>query len=75
MTISGKTSTAERMEGGKKVNRVWFMAFAPHEKPTIAVAVLVVNGFRGGRVAAPIAKRIIEQTNLFTEIRFWFVQF
>ena len=62
VTISGKTSTAERMEGGKKVNRVWFMAFAPHEKPTIAVAVLVVNGFRGGRVAAPIAKRIVEQT-------------
>ena len=61
-TISGKTSTAERMEGGKKVNRVWFMAFAPYEKPTIAVAVLVVNGYRGGRVAAPIAKRIIEQT-------------
>jgi len=68
--IAGKTSTAERKgrvwEDGKWVikpdNRVWFMAYAPAEKPTIAVAVMVINGKAGGRVAAPIAKRIIEQS-------------
>ena len=68
--IAGKTSTAQRKrpvkEGGRIVlkedDRVWFMAFAPYEKPTVAVAVMVINGKAGGRVAAPIAKRIIEQT-------------
>lgn len=68
--IAGKTSTAQRKgrvwEDGKMVlkqdDRVWFMAYAPAEKPTIAVAVMVINGKGGGRVAAPIAKRIIEQS-------------
>ncbi len=68
--IAGKTSTAQRKarvrEDGKWVikqdDRVWFIAFAPYEKPTIAVAVMVINGKAGGRVAAPIAKRIIEQS-------------
>jgi penicillin-binding protein 2 len=68
--IAGKTSTAQRKgkvwEDGKWVikqdDRVWFIAYAPAEKPTIAVAVMVINGFAGGRVAAPIARRIIEQS-------------
>jgi penicillin-binding protein 2 len=68
--IAGKTSTAQRKarvwEDGKRVikqdDRVWFIAYAPAERPTIAVAVMVINGLAGGRVAAPIAKRIIEQS-------------
>ena len=47
----------------------WFVCFAPagpDEVPTIAVAVIVLDGGRpgseatGGRVAAPIAKQVIE---------------
>jgi membrane peptidoglycan carboxypeptidase len=68
--IAGKTSTAQRKrlvkDGNRSVlkedDRVWFMAFAPAENPVIAVAVMVINGKAGGRVAAPIAKRIIEQS-------------
>ena len=38
-----------------------FVAFAPLHNPKIAVAVIVENGNSGSRVAAPIAKRIMDQ--------------
>ncbi|MDG1016841.1 MAG: penicillin-binding protein 2 [Woeseiaceae bacterium] len=38
-----------------------FVAFAPLHNPQIAVAVIVENGNSGSRVAAPIAKRIMDQ--------------
>lgn len=38
-----------------------FIAFAPLEQPQIAVAVIVENGSSGSRVAAPIAKAMIDQ--------------
>ncbi|MGO3742540.1 penicillin-binding protein 2 [Kerstersia sp.] len=37
-----------------------FIAFAPADKPTIAVAVLVENGGWGGRSAAPIARKVLD---------------
>lgn len=37
-----------------------FIAFAPAEKPAIAVAVLVENGGWGGRSAAPIARKVLD---------------
>jgi penicillin-binding protein 2 len=38
-----------------------FIAFAPLEQPTIAVAVVVENGSSGSRVAAPIARAIMDR--------------
>ncbi|MDX1480409.1 MAG: penicillin-binding protein 2 [Woeseiaceae bacterium] len=38
-----------------------FIAFAPVEQPAIAVAVIVENGSSGSRVAAPIARAIIDR--------------
>ena len=38
----------------------WFIAFAPVDNPTIAVAVLVENGGGGSSVAAPVAKAVID---------------
>ena len=38
----------------------WFIAFAPVDDPTIALAVLVENGGGGSSVAAPVAKAIID---------------
>jgi peptidoglycan glycosyltransferase len=56
VTVGGKTGTAEAGEAG---SHAWFIAFAPAEAPTIAVAVVVELGGQGGSVAAPIAGAVI----------------
>jgi penicillin-binding protein 2 len=38
-----------------------FVSFAPLDNPKIAVAVIVENGNSGSRVAAPIAKEIMDK--------------
>jgi len=38
----------------------WFIAFAPVEKPVIALAVLVENGGGGSSVAAPVAREVLD---------------
>jgi len=67
-TIGGKTGTAQ-IVGIKKDSALlpekyrdhaWFIAFAPVEKPRIALAVFVEHGGHGGAAAAPIAKKAIE---------------
>jgi peptidoglycan glycosyltransferase len=56
--VAGKTGTAEREPG---VNQVWFIAFAPIDRPRIAIAVtLERSSGQGGTVAAPIAKQVME---------------
>jgi peptidoglycan glycosyltransferase len=57
--VAGKTGTAESSTGSPAV---WFIGFAPVDDPTIAIAVLVLNGGEnatGGSVAAPIAGEIL----------------
>ena len=54
--VAGKTGTAEGGGGP----HAWFIAVAPVEEPTIAVAVVVESADgSGGRVAAPIARQVI----------------
>ena len=55
--VAGKTGTAE--VGGS--NQVWFIAFAPVERPRVAIAATVerTDG-QGGTVAAPIARQVME---------------
>jgi peptidoglycan glycosyltransferase len=55
VTVAGKTGTAEGTDG----NHAWFIAFAPAENPTIAIAVVVEDGGSGGAVAAPIAAEVL----------------
>jgi penicillin-binding protein 2 len=70
--IAGKTGTAqvfglkqeekydaEAIEE-KLRDHALFIAFAPAETPTIAVAVIVENGGSGGAVASPIARAILD---------------
>ena len=38
-----------------------FIAFAPYDEPRIAVAVIVENGSSGSRVAAPIARAVMDE--------------
>ncbi|MFL6138919.1 MAG: peptidoglycan D,D-transpeptidase FtsI family protein [Frankiaceae bacterium] len=64
VAVAGKTGTAQHAAG--QPPHAWFIAFAPADAPRVAVAVLVENGgglgsdATGGRVAAPIAKSMIE---------------
>ena len=64
--ICGKTGTAENSKrvNGKKVDftdHSIFVAFAPKDKPKIAIAVFIENGYWGSRWAAPIASLMIEK--------------
>jgi len=70
-TSGGKTGTAqlfslkgEKYSASKIDERLrdhaWFMAYAPADKPKIAVAVLVENGGFGAQAAAPIARQVFD---------------
>lgn len=65
-TVAGKTGTAQvvsldsQSDKRKHRDHAWFTSYAPAEAPEIAVTVLIEHGGKGGAVAAPIAKKIIE---------------
>ena len=71
VTVAGKTGTAQNdnADGSPRDPHAWFIAFAPAEAPRVAIAVIVENGgtpgggdaITGGRIAAPIAKTMIQQ--------------
>jgi peptidoglycan glycosyltransferase len=60
--VAGKTGTAE-LNIAQRIDQPWFIGFAPRAAPKIAVAVTLENivGGQGGVVAAPIAKRVMEE--------------
>ena len=70
--MAGKSGTAQVVEisQGEEYDEeelsefdrkhAWFIAFAPVENPTIALAVLVENGGGGSSVAAPVARAVID---------------
>lgn len=69
--VAGKTGTAEiarrryRLRDPRRAwyfnrSHAWFGGFAPADDPEIAIVVLVEHGGAGGRTAAPIAMRIIQ---------------
>lgn len=70
--LVGKTGTAqvfgikkdEKYDEDKLAKRLhdhsWFIAFAPLDAPKIAVAVVVENGGGGSRIAAPLARKIMD---------------
>lgn len=59
--LAGKTGTAQsgKYENGKELNHGWFVGFAPADKPSIVVAVMIEFGGHGTRAAA-IASKIIQ---------------
>jgi len=70
--MAGKTGTAqvhgikqdeeydEEKVAKKLRDHALFIAYAPAEKPKIAVAIIVENGGHGGSVAAPIARKVMD---------------
>ena len=71
-TIAGKTGTAqvvgirqgERYDARRLARQhrdhALFIAYAPAENPTIAIAVMVENGGSGSGTAAPIARKVFD---------------
>jgi penicillin-binding protein A len=66
--VAGKTGTAElgpkpgteNEEEPEQIKDAWFIAFAPAEKPRLAVGVLLIEAeASGGEVAAPIAGQVL----------------
>jgi len=56
----------EELEKGEIIpvkyrDHAWFVAFAPYEKPEIAVAIIVEHGGHGGAAAGPIAGKIFKK--------------
>lgn len=70
--VAGKTGTAEIQPGPLRDNvdprrawyfrrsHAWFAGYAPTQNPELAIVVLVEHGGSGGRAAAPIAMRILQ---------------
>ena len=70
--IAAKTGTAQvvEMKANQKYNpgrmnerhrdHALFIAYAPTEDPTIAVALIVENGGHGGSTAGPIARKLMD---------------
>jgi penicillin-binding protein A len=62
--VAGKSGTAQHAEG--RAPHAWFISFAEQGDRSIAVAVVIEEGgdvgseATGGRVAAPVAKRVME---------------
>jgi penicillin-binding protein 2 len=58
LAVAGKTGTAQVT---KTEDNSVFVCFAPMDHPKIAIAVLVEKGGHGSDVAAPIARRMLNQ--------------
>ena len=54
--IAAKTGTAQVPN---RNNDAWFVAFAPYENPTIAIAAVIEGGGGGGSIAGPIVRQVI----------------
>lgn len=67
--VAGKTGTSQvvKLKEGKQAvayqhrDHALFIAFAPYDKPEIAVAVVVEHGEHGGGAAAPVAGRVLRK--------------
>jgi penicillin-binding protein 2 len=69
LAVAGKTGTSqivalekEKQKGKspeKYQNHAWFVAYAPASEPQVALAVLIEHGGGGGKVAAPLARRLL----------------
>jgi penicillin-binding protein 2 len=75
--VAGKTGTAQVIKREKKsrdprdwwrfADHAWFAAYAPYDKPEIAVVVLIEHGGAAAKVATPIVMRIIR--DYFAKVR------
>lgn len=58
-TAAAKTGTAEVGDAAKN-DHALFVAYAPFDKPEIAVSVIIEYGAKGSSIAGPVARKIID---------------
>ncbi len=58
LPVAGKTGTAQNPHGE---DHSWYTAYAPADKPEIALAILVENAGHGSEIAAPIARDFLAE--------------
>ena len=58
-SLKGEKYSAGRIDE-KLRDHAWYIAYAPADKPRIAVAVLVENGGFGAQAAAPIVRQVLD---------------
>lgn len=58
--VAIKTGTSTQSVAGKDIDNAVFIAYAPADKPKLAVAVVVPEGRFGARGAAPIARQMFD---------------
>ena len=56
--VAGKTGTAENPHGQ---DHGWFIAYAPAEKPDLAIACIVEQGSYGATASGPIVYEVLEK--------------
>jgi cell division protein FtsI/penicillin-binding protein 2 len=57
--VAGKTGTAQYGPNNSK-KHAWFECFAPYDKPTIAMVVLIEGGGEGSTFASPVARETLK---------------
>ena len=60
VAVAGKTGTAEVGLGATRRKNTWFIAYAPAEKPTVAIAMVIENGESGGGTTAPKVNAVLK---------------
>lgn len=63
--VACKTGTAET--GKKDISHAWFTMFYPSKAPQIVITVFVEEGGEGSKVAAPIAREIMDYWTVITK--------
>ncbi|MEP6656470.1 MAG: penicillin-binding transpeptidase domain-containing protein, partial [Betaproteobacteria bacterium] len=58
-SLKGEKYSASRLDERLR-DHAWFIAYAPADKPRIALAVLVENGGFGAQAAAPVARQVMD---------------
>ncbi len=63
--VGGKTGTGEVIKASKserfrQVDNAWFVGVAPIDQPKWVISVVIERGGSGGRVAAPVARQVLQ---------------
>jgi cell division protein FtsI/penicillin-binding protein 2 len=74
-TVAGKTGTANKVANGQYIRDRYissFIGFFPADAPELCISVVLDDpekGYYGGQTAAPVFKRIAEQTASYLKLR------